>query len=76
MILAAANLLGKVFKWDEDRQGDHGSPTIGLPDGRLGNVQRTDDFSPHLEDLFSLFPGNVGIELDYGLELEFDICNF
>lgn len=54
---------GRIFRWDKYGQCDDRRPLPLFPDGRLGHIQRLDDLSTHLEDLFPLFPCDIGIEL-------------
>lgn len=52
-----------IFWRDKHCQGDDRRPLAFFPHSGLGNIQRLDDLSPHLEDLFTFFPGDIGIKL-------------
>ena len=54
---------GHVFRWDKHGQCDDRRPFAFFSDGRLGHIQCLDDLSAHLENLFPLFPSNIGIKL-------------
>src|SRR5689334_14394212 len=56
-----AGTSGHILRQNENRQRDDRRPLTLFPDGRLGDVQCSHDFSTHLKDLLALFPGHVRI---------------